>query len=203
MSTSKKSNTASKQSLRPDVQGQLSEFYKVAKEKLLAVKNDVENSKKEYAAQKEINRKKELEYSDLVKESKLLDLRIKGMNEKLLIAKRNESNLESQINLTKAQIANGNSEIDYMKIETNQKVQKVQNDSKIIENVKQSQMKSIQERMDKEKETNKQLREKIKEVEGRIKELSYSLENAYSEENKKKNAILNEAAEMNKFLSEL
>ena len=203
MSSSKKSNTASKQSLRPDVQGQLSEFYKVAKEKLLAVKNDVENSKKEYAAQKEINRKKELEYSDLLKESKLLDLRIKGMNEKLLIAKRNESNLESQINLTKAQIANGNSEIDYMKIETDQKVQKVQNDSKIIESVKQSQMKSIQERMDKEKETNKQLREKIKEVESRIKELTYSLENAYSEENKKRNAILNEAAEMNKFLSEL
>ena len=203
MSSSKKSNTASNQSLRPDVQGQLSEFYKVAKEKLLAVKNDVENSKKEYAAQKEINRKKELEYSDLLKESKLLDLRIKGMNEKLLIAKRNESNLESQINLTKAQIANGNSEIDYMKIETDQKVQKVQNDSKIIESVKQSQMKSIQERMDKEKETNKQLKEKIKEVEARIKELTYSLENAYSEENKKRNAILNEAADMNKFLSEL
>ena len=203
MSSSKKSNTASKQSLRPDVQGQLSEFYKVAKEKLLAVKNDVENSKKEYAAQKEINRKKELEYSDLLKESKLLDLRIKGMNEKLLIAKRNESNLESQINLTKAQIANGNSEIDYMKIETDQKVQKVQNDSKIIESVKQSQMKSIQERMDKEKETNKQLKERIKEAESRIKELTYSLENAYSEENKKRNAILNEAADMNKFLSEL
>ena len=138
-----------------------------------------------------------------MKESKLLDLRIKGMNEKLLIAKRNESNLESQINLTKAQIANGNSEIDYMKIETDQKVQKVQNDSKIIESVKQSQMKSIQERMDKEKETNKQLKEKIKEAESRIKELTYSLENAYSEENKKRNAILNEAADMNKFLSEL
>ena len=201
--SSKKSNTASKQSLRPDVQSQLNEFYKVAKEKLLAVKNDVINSQKEYAAQKEINRKKELEYNELLKESKLLDLRIKGMNEKLLIAKKNESNLESQINLTKAQIANGNSEIDYLKIETDQKVQKVQNDTKIIENVKDSQMKSIQERMDKEKATNQELKQKIKEVESRIKELSYSLENAYSEENKKKNAILNEAAEMNKFLSEL
>lgn len=201
--SSKKSNTASKESLQPDVQGQLSEFYKVAKEKLLAVKNDVINSQKEYAAQKEINRKKELEYNELLKESKLLDLRIKGMNEKLLIAKKNESNLESQINLTKAQIANGNSEIDYLKIDTSQKVQKVQNDAKLIKNVKNSQMKSIQERMDREKETNRQLKQKIKEVESRIKELSYSLENAYSEENKKKNAILNEAAEMNKFLSEL
>ena len=125
------------------------------------------------------------------------------MNEKLLIAKRNESNLESQINLTKAQIANGNSEIDYMKIETDQKVKKVQTDAKMIENVKQNFVKSIQERMEKEKETNEELKQKIKEVEARIKELTYSLENAYSEENKKKNAILNEAAEMNKFLSEL
>ena len=118
------------------------------------------------------------------------------MNERLLIAKRNESNLESQINLTKAQIANGNSEIDYMKIETNQKVQKFQNDAKMIENVKQNFLKSIQDRMEKEKETNAELKQKIKEVEARIKELTYSLENAYSEENKKKNAILNEAAEM-------
>ena len=198
-----KNNTSSKQTARPDVKGQLSEFYKVAKEKLLAVKNDVETSKKEYETQKEINRKKELEYNELVKESKLLALRIKGMNEKLLIAKRTESNLESQINLTKAQIANGNSEIDYMKIETDQKVQKVQNDAKMIENVKQNFLKSIQDRMEKEKETNEKWKEKIKEVEARIKELTYSLENAYSEENKKKNAILNEAAEMNKFLSEL
>ena len=35
-------------SLGTDVQGQLNEFYKVAKEKLLAVKKDVETSKKEY-----------------------------------------------------------------------------------------------------------------------------------------------------------
>ena len=62
MSSQKKSNTSSKQSLRTDVQGQLSEFYKVAKEKLLAVKNDLATAKKEYEAQKEINRKKELEY---------------------------------------------------------------------------------------------------------------------------------------------
>ena len=48
MSSQKKSNTSSKQSLRSDIQGQLSEFYKVAKEKLLAVKNDLQTAKKEY-----------------------------------------------------------------------------------------------------------------------------------------------------------
>ena len=73
----------------------------------------------------------------------------------------------------------------------------------LINVVKENQMKSIQERIDKEKEINKELIKKIKEVEGRIKELTYSIDNASVEENKKNNALLNEAAEMNKFLSEL
>ena len=64
-------------------------------------------------------------------------------------------------------------------------------------------MKTIQERIDKEKEINKELLQKIKEVEARIKELTYSIDNAEVQENKKNNALLNEAAEMNKFLSEL
>ena len=203
MSSQKKSTTSSKQSLRTDIQAQLSEFYKVAKEKLLAVKNDLETAKKEYEAQKEINRKKELEYNDLLNENKELDIKIKGMNEKFLIAKRNASILESQINLTKSEINNANSEIDFLKLETDNKVKRVENESKQINVVKENQMKSIQERIDKEKEIKQELEKKIKEVEGRIKELTYSIDNASVEENKKNNILLNEAAEMNKFLSEL
>ena len=203
MSSQKKSNTSSKQSLKTDVKGQLSEFYKVAKEKLLAVKNDVQTAKKEYEAQKERNRKKELEYNDLLNESKELDIKIKGMNEKLIIAKRNASNLESQINLTKSEINTANSEIDFLKLETDNKVKRVQNESKKINVVKDNQMKTIQEKIDKEKEINKELLQKIKEVEARIKELTYSIDNAEVQENKKNNVLLNEAAEMNKFLSEL
>ena len=203
MSSQKKSNTSSKQSLRSDIQGQLSEFYKVAKEKLLAVKNDLQTAKKEYEVQKEKNRKKELEYNDLLNESKELDIKIKGMNEKVLIAKRNASILESQINLTKLEISNANSEIDFLKLETDNKVKRVENESKQINVVKENQMKTIQERIDKEKEINKEILKKIKEVEARIKELTYSIDNASVEENKKNNVLLNEAAEMNKFLSEL
>ena len=203
MSSQKKSNTSSKQSLRTDIQGQLSEFYKVAKEKLLALKNDLATAKKEYEAQKEINRKKELEYNDLLNENKELDIKIKGMNEKVLIAKRNASILESQINLTKSEINNANSEIDFLKLETDNKVKRVENESKQINVVKENQMKSIQERIDKEKEINKELVKKIKEVEKRIKVLTDSIDNASVEENKKNNILLNEAAEMNKFLSEL
>ena len=199
----KKSNTSSKQSLQKDIKNQLSDFYKVAKEKLLAVKNDVQVAKKEYEAQKEKNRKKELEYNDLLNESKELDIKIKGMNEKVIIARRTASILESQINSTKSDIECANSEIDFLKLETQNKVKRIQNESKKIDVVKDNQMKTIQERIDKEKETNKELKQKIKEVEERIKELTYSIENASLEENKKNNVLLNEAAEMNKFLSEL
>ena len=203
MSSQKKSQTSSKQSLRSDIQGQLSEFYKVAKEKLLAVKNDVATSKKEYEAQKERNRKKELEYSELQNESKELDIKLKGMNEKVIIAKRNASILEAQINLTRSEIGKANSEIDFLKLETDTKVKRVQNESKQINVAKENQMKSIQERIYKENKKKKELTQKIKEVEKRIKELTYSIENASLEQNKKNNALLNEAAEMNKFLSEI
>ena len=203
MSTQKKSNTSSKQSLSVDVRGQLSEFYKVAKEKLLAVKKDVETSKKEYEAQKEKNRKKELEYQRLLEESKLLDMRLKGMNEKVIIAHRNESNLESQINLTKSEILNANSEIDFIKLETDNKVKRIQNESKQIDVVKDNQMKSIQERIEREKGIKNELLKKIKEVEGRIKELNDAINGATLEERAKNNVLLNEAAEMNKFLAEL
>ena len=203
MSSQKKSNTSSKQSLSVDVRGQLSEFYKVAKEKLLAVKNDVETSKKEYEAQKEKNRKKELEYQKLLEESKILDMRLKGMNEKVVIARRNESILESQINLTKSEILNANSEIDFIKLETDNKVKRIQNESKQIDVVKENQMKSIQERIEREKGIKAELLKKIKEVEVRIKELNDIINGVTIEENKKNNILLNEAAEMNKFLSEL
>ena len=152
MSSNKKSETSSKQSIKADIKGQLSEFYKVAKEKLLAVKNDVQTAKKEYETQKEKNRKKELEYNDLLKESKELDIKLKGMNERVIIAKRTANILESQINLTRAEISNANSEIDFLKLETDNKVKRVQNESKKINVVKDNQMKTIQERIDKEKD---------------------------------------------------
>ena len=169
MSSKKKSNTNSSKSVSVDVQGKLSEFYKVAKEKLLLIKGDLETSKKEYLAQKEINRKKELEYNALLNESKELDMKIKGLNEKIISAKRSENYLRSQIDLTKSEILNANSEIDHLKIDTDVKVKRVNIENKKINEAKENQLKSIQERLEKEKLINKDLKEKIKEAEKIIK----------------------------------
>ena len=203
MSSKKKSNTNSSKSVSVDVQGKLSEFYKVAKEKLLVIKGDLETPKKEYLAQKEINRKKELEYNALLNESKELDMKIKGLNEKIISAKRSENYLRSQIDLTKSEILNANTEIDYLKLETDGKVKRVNNENKRIKEAKNNQLKSIQERLEKEKSINIDLREKIKEAENRIKELTGKIEKTSVQENKKNIAILKELADMNKFLSEL
>jgi chromosome segregation ATPase len=203
MSSTKKSKTNSSKSISIDVQSKLAEFYKVAKERLLAVKNDLETSKKEYLAQKEINRKKELEYNSLLNESKELDMKIKGMNEKIVSARRTQNYLRSQIELTKNEIMNANSEIDFLKLETDVKVKRISNENKKINEAKENQLKSIQERLEKEKIINEELKEKIKEAENRIKELSGKIENANIQENKKNIAILKELADMNKFLSEL
>ena len=177
--------------------------YKVAKERLLAVKNDLEKSKKEYLGQKEINRKKELEYNSLLSQSKELDMKIKGMNEKIINTKRTQNYLRSQIDLTKSEILNANSEIDHLKIDTDVKVKRVNFENKKINEAKENQLKSIQERLEKEKLINKDLKEKIKEAEKRIKEICNKIDNASVQENKKNIAILKELADMNKFLSEL
>ena len=203
MSSKKKSNTNSSKSISVDVQGKLSEFYKVAKEKLLLVKNDLETSKKEYLAQKEINRKKELEYNALLTESKDLDIKIKGLNEKIISAKRVENFIRSQINLTKSEILNANTEIDFLKVETDVKVKKVNNENEKINEAKKNQLNSIKERLEKEKAINMDLKEKIKDAEKRIKQLTSKIENTSVQENKKNIAILKELADMNKFLSEL
>ena len=78
-------------------------------------------------------------------------MRLKGVNEKVVIARRNESVLESQINLTKSEILNANSEIDFIKLETDKKVKRIRNESKQIDVVKENQMKSKQERIEREK----------------------------------------------------
>ena len=88
-------------------------------------------------------------------------------------------------------------------METDVKVKRINNENKKINEAKENQLKSIQERLEKEKLINKDLKEKIKEAEKRIKELTSKIDNASVQENKKNIAILKELADMNKFLSEL
>ena len=134
---------------------------------------------------------------------KELDIKIKGVNEKIISAKRTENFLRNQIELTKAEISNANSEIDHLKVETSTKVKRVKDENDKINSVKENQLNFIKERLDKEQNINNELKERIKDAEKRIKELTGKIDKTAIAENKKNNQLLDELAEMNKFLSEL
>ena len=69
--------------------------------------------------------------------------------------------------------------------------------------MKENQLNFIKERLDKEQNINNELKERIKDAEKRIKELTGKIDKTAIAENKKNNQLLDELAEMNKFLSEL
>ncbi len=69
--------------------------------------------------------------------------------------------------------------------------------------MKENQLNFIKERLDKEQNINNELKERIKDAEKRIKELTGKIDKTAIAENKKNYQLLDELAEMNKFLSEL
>ena len=103
----------------------------------------------------------------------------------------------------KEEISSAESEIDHLKIETDNKVKTVQNEAGHINVVKQNQVISIQERIKKEQEINDDLKNKIEEAENKIKEITSAINEINAIEGKKNDVILGDAAEMNKFLSEI
>ena len=62
---------------------------------------------------------------------------------------------------------------------------------------------SIQERIKKEQAINEDLQSKIEEAENKIKEITVVINEINAIEGKKNDIILEDAAEMNKFLSEI
>ena len=103
----------------------------------------------------------------------------------------------------KSEISTANSEIDYIKVETDKKVKRINNENERINLNKEHQLEYIKERMKKKQKINEELKDKIKDAEKRIKELIEKVDINSSEQNKKNKVILDELAEMNKFLSEL
>ena len=94
MSSQKSFSQKSKHSTsRKNVQNELREFYRVAKENLLNLKNEVDIAEQQYIAQKEEAERRNLEYKELLQDKQELDIILKGMNEKLLTADKINSDL--------------------------------------------------------------------------------------------------------------
>ena len=102
MRSSRSNRSASCKTKRTvDVQNKLRDYYKTTKEKLLKMKEEKEQS--EYDLKKEIEKKQKvsLDYAETLSENKMLDMLIKGINEKIINAKKRRTFIESEINKIK------------------------------------------------------------------------------------------------------
>ena len=69
-----------------------------------------------------------MEYKELLAEKQELDIILKGMNEKILIADKINSNLIHQITTLHNEIGSGSNELDWLKTNTNSKVENYKNE---------------------------------------------------------------------------
>lgn len=201
MSASKSDMKGSKSSI--DARAKLNEFYQVAKENLLKMKDELEEAKTNYNYQLSNYQQLNLEYQDLLKQKEKKDTEIKGVDERKLILEKTKANLTKQLKDLDYESNTTGKQIDRMEATTSDKVSRVKASEEGIKNLKEAQIEGINERIKKEKEKNAVLREKIMEVENKINEYKTSLNEMMTTDGKRGDKIIKDTAEMNKFLADL
>jgi len=200
--SSQKSHKSLSQS-NNECQQQIREFYANTKEKLLKLKDEIQKSQSEYEAQKVIVEKKTLLYNETQEENKKLELLLQGWNERVIQANKIKLTLQQNIQRRKNLIDKGTQDLDNLKIDVELKVNNVKNNAEWINQVKKNFIQAIQEKINKEKELNKALKDRITETTNKIEEIKQDLFLNDANEGKRKKALLDEAAEMTKFLAEI
>jgi len=193
----------SQKSTPSETQQQIREFYANTKEKLLKLKDEIAKSQSELDQQKIIVQKKAILYNETQEENKKLELLLQGWNERVLQANKTKILLQQNIQKRKNLMEKNNQDLDNLKIDVDYKITNVKNNAEWINQVKNNFIKAIQEKMNKEKELNKELKKRIQETTDKIEEIKQDLILNDANEGKYKKALLDEAAEMTKFLAEI
>jgi chromosome segregation ATPase len=181
----------------------LQEFYSNSKEKLLQLKKDIEIITEDTEKQKEENNLLGIKYDMLQGYNNDLNLKLKGMKEKLIDVNKQKNSLAFQIRDIKREVESTSREIDTMKIENNFKLKLMQNDIDHIGTVKENNIKSVQKKIENEENYKKTLLEKITEIKAEIEKYKELIVEISSNDGKRNKTLLKETAEMTKFLSEL
>lgn len=186
-----------------DARAKLNEFYSVAKENLLKMKDELEEAKVNYNNELSNYQQLNLEYQDLLKQKEKKDTELKGADERKLILEKYKNNLTKQLKDLDYEASVTGKEIDRMEASTSDRVSKNKANEQAIKNLKEAQVEGINERIQKEKKKNEALREKIMEVENKINEYKTSLNEMMTTDGKRGDKIISDTAEMNKFLADL
>jgi len=181
----------------------LSEFFKNSKEKLTRLKNEIDDLENENNRQTHENKMLQIRNSELIQYNEELNLRIKGMKEKMLIAQKNKSKLLNQIKDLKRDKDEISKEIDSMKINNQFKVKLIQNDIDHTNVIKENNVKALRNKIQVEQNYQENLIGKMNEIKDDIDRYKQLIKGTTSEDNVRNKQIVKETNEMTKFLTNL
>jgi chromosome segregation ATPase len=181
----------------------LQEFYKNSKDKLLKLKNEINVIEAENDKQKEENARLSMRYSELQTNNEELNLRLKGMKERLVAGQKHKSNMQNQIRETRKEMESMSRRMDTIKIDTNYRVKMIQNDIDHTNVVKENNVKSIKKKIENEENLRDNLNSKINDIKSEIDKYKTLINEIYESDNQRSKQLQKDTAEMTKFLSEL
>lgn len=181
----------------------LSEFFKNSKEKLNRLKNEIEDLENENQRQTHENKMLQIRNNELIQYNEELNLRIKGMKEKMLIAQKNKAKLQGQTRDLRRDIDSISKDIDSMKINNQFKVKLIQNDIDHVNVIKENNIKALRNKIQVEQNYQDSLIKKMNEIKDEIASYKDLIKRTTSEDNSRNKQIVKETNEMTKFLTNL
>jgi len=181
----------------------LSEFFKNTKEKLTKLKTEIDDLETENQRQTHENKMLQIRNSELIQYNDELNLRIKGMKEKMLIAEKNKSNLQGQIRDLRKDIDTINKDVDSMKINNQFKVKLVQNEIDHVNVIKENNIKALRGKIQVEQNFQDSMIKKLSDVKDEIARYKDLVKKTTSEDNVRNKQIVKETSEMTKFLTNI
>lgn len=188
---------------KSEARTKLNEFYAVAKENLLKMKQELEDAQANYNRQLEVYQELALAYHDIKLIADKKEVELKGADERKIIYEKYKSNLEKKIKDMENEANVTGKEIERIELSTSDKVNKVKQNEELIKHVKENQIGEFNERIQQEKDKNSALRSKIKEVEDKINEYQETLAELQMTDGRKGELMMKDTADMNKFLADL
>ena len=204
MSSKKTQKKTTNQTLSEgNVQDKLRMFYKVAKENLIKLKEELEEEEMKRANAKEETDKVALEYEELLAMRNKLDIEIKGMNERIQRAEKVTEELERHNKKLEHEMNAGTAEMDRMKHESAELVKKHDEDVERMNKAIEVQIEKFDKKIIEQQKENEELKLKIEEAESQIEYQKKKIAEEHSMENKKTDKLVKDSTNMMKFLADL
>jgi len=181
----------------------LNEFFQTSKEKLTRLKEEITIIQNENQEQENENRMLSMRNSELIEYNQELNMRIKGMKEKLLMINKNKTKLQLEIRDIRKDIDVLNKDMDSLKIDNQFKVRVVQNEIDHTNVTKENTIKSIRAKILSEQEYQNRVIKQIEDYREEIIKYKKLIKDNSNEESSRNKEIIKKTTEMTKFLLNL